>query len=99
MASSVGSRRSRIRVLRRISYFYRKNIGTTGGYRPILCGELRQGERFLQEVVLPIDDFMVQNGLASVARDEQHASFWTSRLQFLSQLPSAHVRHHHIGDR
>src|SRR5277367_1295843 len=63
-----------------------------------LIRELTQGERLLKKIGSEISYVVVDHGLPGITGDEQHPRFWTQRQQFLCQLPSAHLRHHDIGD-
>jgi len=66
--------------------------------RPYFSRQLFEGERFLQEVVFDIDNFVVEDGLTGVAGDEKQSGLGMQRRQFLGQLASTDVRHHDIGD-
>jgi hypothetical protein len=63
-----------------------------------LVRQLRQREWLLQEVGFDVNDFVVKNGLAGIAGDEEQSSFGAKRIQFFRQLPSTHVGHDDIGD-
>src|SRR5579883_1947092 len=55
------------------------------------------GVRFLEEGDLIVLDTVPKNRVWRVPRQEGHSQPWVSRHQRLRQFPSAHPRHHHIG--
>ncbi len=69
MASSLGSHRSAVGMRNRIGC-HGNGIAAVIENRPDFAGQLFQRERLLQKIVFDIDHFMVQHGLAGIARDE-----------------------------